>query len=272
VEAGSCRTVSYRDYYDVMGVSWAQLGSLNAPQAARLGVLPAGQQAALTVNEGETRLTLSPLSGRTGTRVLRLTDADGIDYWLEYRTAAGRDTWLGTSDNAPGLEAGVLLRRTDAFPDNSILLDGTASATGAWDGDFQAALPVGAPVQVSGGDFTVVVESADATGAVVSVVPSPPATPSAPAPAPVQSGAGSVLPGSGSAQENVPPAASEPVAAQAWKPPIDTSRFAHRSPGLEPLADSSSGVGLLVSTAGTALLGATVLLVRRLRTTAQRSR
>jgi hypothetical protein len=30
VEGGSCRTVGYRDYYDVMGVSWSQLGSLNA--------------------------------------------------------------------------------------------------------------------------------------------------------------------------------------------------------------------------------------------------
>ena len=72
VESAACRTVAYRDYYDVMGVSWAQLGSLNAAQAARLGVLPAAQQQALTRPEParprspSRRSPAGPAPGRCG--------------------------------------------------------------------------------------------------------------------------------------------------------------------------------------------------------------
>ena len=94
VDTGTCRTAPYRDLYDVMGVSWAQLGSLNAPQAARLGVLPAAAQAGLSVRGTATSVHLAALSGRTGTRALRLTDASGVVYWLEYRSATAQDGWL----------------------------------------------------------------------------------------------------------------------------------------------------------------------------------
>jgi hypothetical protein len=174
VESAACSTTAYRDYYDVMGVSWARLGSLSAPQAARLGVLPAAQQQALTVRSSTTTVTLAPFAGRTGTRALRLTGADGVDYWLEYRTATGRDAWLGTAENRYHLQSGVLLRKAGGLPDTSLLLDGTPSAAAGWKSDLQEALPVGTAIRVSGGDFTVVVQSADANGAVLSVTPKPP--------------------------------------------------------------------------------------------------
>jgi hypothetical protein len=98
VETGTCRTAGYRDYYDVMGASWARMGSLNAPQAARLNVLPAAQQRSMAVTDAATTVTLAPLASRSGTRALRLTDAAGTVYWLEYRTATLRDRWLGTGD------------------------------------------------------------------------------------------------------------------------------------------------------------------------------
>ena len=141
-----------------MGVSWAQLGSLNAPQAARLGVLPAA--AAAVAHRRRAARPRSPSRrsrAATGTRALRLTDAEGVDYWLEYRAATGRDAWLGTAANRYRLQTGVLLHRAGGLPDTSLLLDGTPVAAAAWDGDLQSALPVGAPVPVSGGDFTVVV-------------------------------------------------------------------------------------------------------------------
>jgi hypothetical protein len=296
VESGACRTASYRDYYDVMGVSWAQLGSLNAVHAARLGVLPEGQAVGLTVDAAAARLTLAPLSGRTGVRALRLTDAEGIDYWLEYRTASGRDAWLGTAGNTRRLGAGVLLRRIDAFPDTSLLLDGTPSARASWNGDLRSTLPPGTPVQVSGGDFTVTVEDTGPDGAVISVVPSPPAT-TTPAAEPEQSGAGRVLRGSGTAPEaavaeavapggaapeeaapeGAAPGGAAPVhgetAAMSVGPPVlDPGHPAPRSPRLEAAAASSGGVSPLVPAGGAALLGATVLLVRRSRTAAVRSR
>src|SRR3954470_16829223 len=205
VESAGCRTVAYRDYYDVMGASWSRLGSLNAPQAARLGVLPAAQQQALTVQGRPTTVTLAPFSGRAGTRALRLTDAEGVDYWLEYRTATGRDAWLGTAGNRYRLQTGVLLHRAGGLPDTSLLLDGTPAATAAWDGDLQEALPVGPAVPVSGGDFPVVVTNADATGAVLAVTPAaPPSAAVAPTRRPASSAPATVLPGSTADRVAVP--------------------------------------------------------------------
>ncbi|MDP9460616.1 MAG: hypothetical protein M3Q22_10325, partial [Actinomycetota bacterium] len=182
MEAGACRTSPYRDFYDVMGFSWGQMGALNAAQAARLGVLPLPQQQALTAQGSGVSVTLAPLSATGGTRALRLTDADGVDYWLEYRTATGRDAWLDAPTNAYRLQTGVLLRRAGGLPNTSVLLDGTPTTAAHWDADLQAALPVGTAVSVSEGDFSVVVRSASSAGAVVDVVPS--GTPPVASPAP----------------------------------------------------------------------------------------
>ena len=197
MEAGSCRTSSYRDLYDVMGFSWGQMGALNAPQAARLGVLPAAQQQTATTQGSAVSVTLAPLSAPEGLRAVRLTDADGVDYWLEYRAATGRDAWLDAPTNVYRLQTGVLLRRAGGLPDTSVLLDGTPAPAARWDADLQAALPVGTAVSVSEGDFTVLVRSTSLTGAVVDVVPS--GAPPVASPAPVPPGAvpGTVMPGVG---------------------------------------------------------------------------
>jgi hypothetical protein len=173
-ESGSCRTESYRDYYDVMGISWSQVGSLNVAQAVRLGFLPAGQQQAVVTPGRFTDYTLSPVSGTTGTRALKLTGPDGTVYWLEYRTAAGQDAYLASAPM--GLQAGVLLRRAAPFPtsvsysDTSLLLDATPSPSSGWAGDTRVALPVGVPVDVAGATFTVTVQSATAGAATVRIV------------------------------------------------------------------------------------------------------
>jgi hypothetical protein len=169
VETGTCRTAAYRDYYDVMGASWSALGALNAPQAALLGVLPASAQVAIAAGAPATTVTLAPLAARQGTRAVRLTDPEGATYWLEYRAATGRDGWLGTAGNLFDLQAGVLLHRAGALPDTALLLDGTPAAAEGWDDDLQAALPVGVPVPVSGGDLTVTVDAVAAAGATVTV-------------------------------------------------------------------------------------------------------
>ena len=173
VDTGSCRTVAYGDYYDVMGVSWEQVGSLNAPQAARLGVLPLAQQPVVTVTDPAATRTLAPVSAVSGIRALRLADPEGNTYWLEYRAATGQDSWLAQpSVNWPGMESGVTLRRAAEHPDTSLLLDGSPSAAAAWTGDRRVALPVGSPVSVSGGDFVVMVSGVTATQATVQVTPS----------------------------------------------------------------------------------------------------
>jgi hypothetical protein len=269
VETGTCRTSSYRDFYDVMGASWGRLGSLNAAQAARLGVLPDADVSSLSPRSGTTTVTLAPLAGRAGTRAVRLTDADGHDYWLEYRTPAARDAWLG-ADNPYRLDAGVLLRQAGPnLPDTSLLLDGTPSRATAWSADLQTALPVGTAVPVSGGDFTVSVRTVSAAGAVVDIVPSPTAPAGTPAPAEVPPAAGTVMSGATEpAAEAVAPAAAEavtPAAVAVPAPEIGDPA----TPSLESAArTTSTGVVLPLAgwvLAGSVLVGALVFAVRGMR-------
>src|SRR3954447_8306692 len=199
VDSGTCRTAPYRDFYDVMGVSWGELGTLNALQASRLKVLPPSAQQSLSVDGAAGTATLAPLSGRTGVRGLRLTDSTGAEYWLEYRAAAGQDAWLSSSGNRYGLDSGVLVHRAGTFPDTSLLLDGTPAAAAGWDADLRSALPVGTPVSLAGGQFTVVLQEVSEQGAVLKVVPTPPAAVPAPAPAPSVDGTGQVLAGGSAA-------------------------------------------------------------------------
>jgi hypothetical protein len=280
VEGSSCRTVAYRDYYDVMGVSWAQLGSLNAPQAARLDLLPASQVRALTVRGTAATAELAPLAGGAGTRAMRLTDAEGVDYWVEYRTATGRDAWLGTPEDLRALGSGVLLRRAGGLPDTSVLLDATPAAAAGWDADFQTVLPIGTAVPVSGGDFSIVVRSVSAAGALVTVTPTAPAgalaagqaaTGAAPSgdattsevpDGEVPGGAvtgGEVMSGTDAAPQV---AGAPPVALLA---PGSDGRALGTTPALESAADSSGGGGSLVAAAAGLLAAAMLLLVRRLR-------
>ncbi len=194
VETGACRTAGYRDYYDVMGASWEHLGSLNAVQADRLGVLPAGARQALAVGDAAATVTLAPLGGATGTRALRLTAADDAVYWLELRAAAGQDGWLSGSANRFRLDTGVLLHRVGDASDTALLLDGTPGPASAWDRDLQAALPPGVPVRVGNGAFTVTVQAVTGSGATVLVQPA--ATAVAVPPAGTDGGAApDVLPG-----------------------------------------------------------------------------
>lgn len=177
LELAPCQIASYHDYYDVMGASWDQIGSLSAPQAVRLGFLPSGQQTVISEGAAQTSVALSPYGARTGSRAIKLVAANGVVYWLEYRTATGADAWLGDNTaNWVGLEAGVLLRReptpADATfgDDSSYLLDGTPSSSSGWNADRGVALPVNQQVVVGSG-FSVTVDRADASGATVTVRP-----------------------------------------------------------------------------------------------------
>ncbi|WP_369257524.1 reprolysin-like metallopeptidase [Geodermatophilus amargosae] len=200
---GACRTAAYRDFYDVMGVSWDRMGTLTAAQAQRLGVLPAA--ATQTAGAGTTTATLAPVGAGGGARALRMTDAAGTDYWLEYRTAVGRDAWLA-SDNRYRLDSGVLLHRAGDLPDTSLLLDGSPSAPGRWEADLQTALRPGVPVTVAGGELTVTVGAVTPAGATVTVVRTP-RTAAVPAPAPAAP-APAVLPGTGGTATSPAPAAA----------------------------------------------------------------
>ncbi|RBY89862.1 hypothetical protein [Blastococcus sp. TF02A-26] len=163
-DAGSCRTVAYQDLYDVMGASWGDVGTLNVTQASRLGLL-AG--ATWTMDAGTPRadLQLSPVSGTTGTRAVRLPMPGGADYWLEYRPATGRDAWLAGSPF--GLTPGVLLHRSvpGDGDDSSLLVDATPTPSSGWASDRTQPVPAGSSLVV-GGTFQVTVTSVGGTAAV----------------------------------------------------------------------------------------------------------
>ncbi len=287
LENGNCRTTGYRDLYDVMGASWRHLGSLSAPQAALLGALPAGATRDLGVRDAPTELVLSPMAARTGTRAVRLVDAAGTAYWLEYRAATGRDAWLARrADNPYRLETGVLLRRAAEFPDTSVLLDATPTTADGWDADFQTALPLGVPVVLAGGDFTVTVAALTDGGATLAVVPAAPAASgSTAAPAPRDPGTGRVLAATGAAPRTgaagaadrpapdggPTPAAVAPGVEAAGEPVVAEPEIAVGAPvvpaaaSLEPASGSAPTGGLLVAVCGAGLCGSVLLAVRRVR-------
>ena len=193
--------------------SWAPPGRSPARstllQAARLGVLPAGRSSELTVQGSATAVRWPRCPGRTGTRALRLADADGVDYWLEYRTAAGRDAWLGTGDNRFGLEAGVLLRRTGTLPRHLRPARRHPAPPPAGTTTCRPRCPSASRCR-SPAAFTVVLRELTAAGAVLCGVrpaPRPAVAPGAPAPPDAGPAPAHVLPGGGQA-----PAADAPAA------------------------------------------------------------
>ena len=165
-----CGWSPYYDLYDVMGATWDYMGSLSALHGRLIGVLPDEHLHQVGITDRTATYELSPLSSRVGRAGIRLAWGDLV-YWLEYRTATGRDAWLGALDPGdptdPPIQAGVLLRVEDStVGDTSLLLDGTPSSSGTWDYDLQTALPAGQSYWLAGGAFHVSVLSAGATAKV----------------------------------------------------------------------------------------------------------
>jgi hypothetical protein len=169
VEGNTCRLLGYDDWYDVMGISWEQVGSLNAPHSARLGVLPGAETVTVSFGSPTTHYTLSPAGADTGTRAIRLVDTDGDEYWLEYRAAVGQDSWLDSWLNWPDLESGLQLRLAAEGDDTSLLLDPTPSPASAWDDDFAVAFPPEVSISVGDGPFTVMLLEETPAGAQIVV-------------------------------------------------------------------------------------------------------
>ncbi|MGY1841118.1 MULTISPECIES: reprolysin-like metallopeptidase [unclassified Modestobacter] len=167
VETGACQITPYADWYDIMGISWSEAGTLSAPQADRLGVLPADEVVTVGPDSPWGSYALAPVAAATGTRALRLAAADGSVYWLEYRAPVGQDDWLGSpSRNWPALQAGVVVRRSGAVPDTALMLDATPSAAALWGQDRQVAVPPGTSLTLAGGQFTVAVDGLGSVAAV----------------------------------------------------------------------------------------------------------
>jgi hypothetical protein len=161
----ACRRAPYGDWYDVMGISWENVGSLSTAHAYRLGLLGTGSVA---TTRGPARTTLRPVSTRTGVRSLRVLDPAGGIYVVEFRPAAGADSWLGTATDWRGLHPGVLLRRVDPQdPTQTLLLDPTPSGSASADADVP--LQTGQVVTTASGRVSISVESISPEAATVAV-------------------------------------------------------------------------------------------------------
>lgn len=154
-----CGVATYGDGYDLMGLPGGPVGSLSAPQAARLRLMTT-TTTDLQGSHGTYVLPLTPMSGSDGNRAIRLGASDGHVYWLEYRSATGRDAWLSNAAiNTQHLQPGVQLRVEDSGEDTSLLLDPTPSPRSGWSTDTSTVLPVGRSVWLSGLDYYVTVKS-----------------------------------------------------------------------------------------------------------------
>jgi hypothetical protein len=164
--SSGCVRTAYRDWYDVMGVSWEQLGTLSTAQAYRLGVLGAD---AVTTVTAPARVTLTAVSLHVGLRSLRIRAPGGVTYTVEYRPAQGADAWLAADWR--GLRPGVLVRRDDSEGGGgqTLLLDTSPSRAASLDADWDAPLAPGGSFTVAGGRVVVRVEDQSATTALVSV-------------------------------------------------------------------------------------------------------
>ena len=113
----SCREDSYGDGQDIMSASPPDFAPfLSAPQSLRTGILP--PSAATVIDTAGTKsVTLLPLAGRVGVRTAEVVNpATGVTYYVEYRTAAGRDL-----RNVYGSKTGVRILRYNPATGDTVL-------------------------------------------------------------------------------------------------------------------------------------------------------
>lgn len=168
----SCETQTGRDPYDVMGAPGEHPGSLNVVQANYLGVLPSTEVVDLSGLRGTRDITLTPVSSVGGTRAVRYeSTVTGQKLWLEYRSAAGQDSWLGDpSTNTRDVQTGVLVQRESFTGSASTIYDPTRSVRSGWTGDMRMALTAGQTMSFRNARLNVTVRSISPTQAVVRLV------------------------------------------------------------------------------------------------------
>ena len=152
----------------MMGYSGATYGegNLNAAHLDDLDLDPT----AIRAVTGPATVTVPPLSSTTAAgRGLKVTDSNGVTYYVEYRTATGRDAVADANPYRPSL--GVLLYREDPAAyrgHGSYHLDATPHRSD--DYDYDRALRPGTTFTSAAGTLTITTVSQDADGAVVEIV------------------------------------------------------------------------------------------------------
>lgn len=155
-----CTEYEYEDGFDVMSFSGpSSAAMLSTPQALKVGTLE--NAAAVTVGAGTTSVTLKPLAGRTGIRAAKVTNSiTGTTYYVEYRTASGRDAYTPTA-----AVPGVRVLRYNGLSGASVLLDPTPNSAP----DANGVLTAGRTFSSHDGRVKVTTVSTSSSQAVVTI-------------------------------------------------------------------------------------------------------
>lgn len=163
----SCARWRYEDLLDVMGYSGETYGEGNL-NAAHLDDLDLDPTAIRPVS-GPATVTIPPLSDTDAAgRGVKVTDSSGATYYVEYRTATGRDAIATVNPYRPSM--GVLLYREDpgAYRGHgSYHLDATPFRSD--DFDYDRALRPGSTFTSAAGTLSITTVSQSASGAVVEI-------------------------------------------------------------------------------------------------------
>jgi hypothetical protein len=171
----SCTDEGYGDLIDVMGFSGPAFGegSLNGVHIDRMGLLPTAVKSLST--NGVMRVKLPPLSAApTSVRTVRMTDSAGQRYYIEYRTASGLDATATKNPLKPSLGVRIL-RENPSAVNGSYVLDGTPTGPSKLDADgypvndYKNAFAAGSVFTSANGSLKVRVDTADASGANVTI-------------------------------------------------------------------------------------------------------
>jgi hypothetical protein len=165
-----CQQNAYDDIFDVMGYSGATFGegNLNAVHLDGMGLLPTAVRK-ISADTGVTTARIAPLSSATASRALKITDPNGVDYYVEYRTDSGLDHMAAANPLHPSW--GVRVLREDpaeAAMSGSYELDATPTALDSVD-DYNRSVPVGRTLTSASKKVSIKVVSQDSTGATLMV-------------------------------------------------------------------------------------------------------
>ena len=163
-----CQAKGYDDLFDVMGYSGASYGeaNLNAVHLDGMRLLPSTVRR-IAAGSGVTTARITPLSTTTDNRTLKVTDASGVNYFVEYRTDSGRDTVAASNPWHPAWGVRVL-REDPMAPASAGSYELDATPTGSAQ-DYHRSIPVGGIFTAASRKLTIAVNAADATGATLTI-------------------------------------------------------------------------------------------------------
>lgn len=158
----SCRREEYGDLLDVMGYSGRTFGegNLNAVNLGQMGLLPSAVRR--IDRPGRYRVSIFPLSATPRLRrAVEIVESSGQTYYVEYRTAAGRDAVAGRNRLHPALGVRVLRQHPAYDASSALVLDPSPSRSG----DYANNLRVGGRFRSASGLTTIQVVGAGRRGA-----------------------------------------------------------------------------------------------------------